>query len=56
MCVCVHVCVYVHSKNRCVKLHTKVCFNTHLGVFQYTPRCVKLTHLFIHFTKHILVC
>ena len=35
----------VHSKNRCVQLHTKVCFITHQGVFNYTPRCVHFTHL-----------
>ena len=35
----------VHSKNRCVQLHTKVCLITHQGVFNYTPRCVHFTHL-----------
>jgi hypothetical protein len=39
----------IYSKNRCIQLHTKVCLITHQGEFNYTPRCVHLTHLHTQF-------
>jgi hypothetical protein len=39
----------MHSKNRCVQLHTKVCLITHQGVY--------ILHTFLHsFRKHTIVC